>query len=436
MRAGLYFLCTLLTISQIGLSQSYTSYLTGSANDVIVNGGGGVCLMGGASENNEAMKWFLRRANEGDVVVLRASGSDGYNEYFYSDLGIPINSVETILMHNQDAANEAYVQQKVAEAEAIWFAGGDQWDYISFLRNTPIDSIINANIENRSVVIGGTSAGMAIQGGLYFTAQNGTVTSQQMLQNPFHPNCTLDSASFISNEFLADVITDTHYDNPDRAGRHVAFLARIYSDYQIRAKGIACEEYTSVCIDENGLARVFGSAPEFDDKVYFIQINCEIGEAIPEVLNASTPLTWNYNEEVISVYKVDGTESGSNTFNLNTWDSGQGGDWEFWHVENGQLFQNAGEQPLCIPLSSRETADDEFLLFPNPTKNHINIQLNANKLIDVHIKNSLGQIVESFPNLNQSSFSFSTKEYPSGIYYIVTQTRNSNVNRMFIKVDE
>lgn len=436
MRVDLLSFCILLIISQVGLSQNYTSYLTGSAIDIVLNGGGGVCLMGGASENDEAMKWFLRRANEGDVVVLRASGSDGYNDYFYSDLGIPINSVETILMNNASAANDEYVQQRVAEAEAIWFAGGDQWDYISYLRNTAIDSIINANIENRSIVIGGTSAGMAIQGGLYFTAQNGTVTSQQMLQNPFHPNCTIDSSAFIKNEFLTDVITDTHYDNPDRAGRHVAFLARIYNDFQIRAKGIACEEYTSVCIDENGMARVFGSAPEFDDKVYFIQINCEIGEPSPEVLNASTPLTWNYNEEVISLYKVDGTESGSNTFDLNTWDSGQGGDWEFWHVENGQILQNAGEQPLCIPLSSRETAEVEFQLYPNPSKNHLNIRLSSNKLSAVIVKNSIGQIVDSFSNLNQSNFSFSTKDYPSGIYYVEAETKNSKMNKMFIKVDE
>ena len=37
--------------------------------------------MGGASENDAAMAWFLERAGGGDVLVLRASGSDGYNDY-------------------------------------------------------------------------------------------------------------------------------------------------------------------------------------------------------------------------------------------------------------------------------------------------------------------------------------------------------------------
>ena len=43
-------------------------------------------MMGGATEDDNAMKWFLERANGGDVLILRASGSDGYNQYLYSQL--------------------------------------------------------------------------------------------------------------------------------------------------------------------------------------------------------------------------------------------------------------------------------------------------------------------------------------------------------------
>ena len=42
--------------------------------------------MGGASEDDNAMKWFLERANGGDVLVLRATGADGYNDYLFSSL--------------------------------------------------------------------------------------------------------------------------------------------------------------------------------------------------------------------------------------------------------------------------------------------------------------------------------------------------------------
>jgi hypothetical protein len=71
-----------LLIPILGFSQDYTSYKIGNTTDLVTNPSGGVCLMGGATEDDNAMRWFLQRANGGDIVVLRASGSDGYNTYF------------------------------------------------------------------------------------------------------------------------------------------------------------------------------------------------------------------------------------------------------------------------------------------------------------------------------------------------------------------
>lgn len=107
-------------------AQNYDSYFTGNTIDLVTQPHGGICLMGGATEDDNAMIWFLEQANEDDVLVLRASGSDGYNAYFYSDLGVPINSVETIVFNDATASNETYIHQKIEQAEAIWFAGGDQ----------------------------------------------------------------------------------------------------------------------------------------------------------------------------------------------------------------------------------------------------------------------------------------------------------------------
>ena len=54
--------------------------------------------MGGATEDDNAMIWFLERSNGGDILVLRTSGSDGYNNYLFSELGVNVNSVETIVL--------------------------------------------------------------------------------------------------------------------------------------------------------------------------------------------------------------------------------------------------------------------------------------------------------------------------------------------------
>ena len=36
------------------------------------------------------MQWFLQRAGGGDVLILRVSGSDGYQDYFYNELGVDV----------------------------------------------------------------------------------------------------------------------------------------------------------------------------------------------------------------------------------------------------------------------------------------------------------------------------------------------------------
>lgn len=317
--------------------KDYTSYKIGSDSDKETNPTGGICLMGGATENDTAMKWFLERAQGGDVLVLRASGSDGYNRYMYSELSVELNSVETIVCDNAKASEDSSLHAKINNAEAIWFAGGDQSEYISFWRDTEVATLINKAIAERNIVIGGTSAGMATQGGFYYAALRGSVKSDEALENPYNQDVTIGNSKFIENDILADVITDTHYDNPDRKGRHVAFLARINKENDVIGKGIACDEFTSVCIDEEGLATIYGGAPEHDDNAYFIQPNPEINNNVPETCEENTPLEWNKEGKALKVYAVKGTNDGTRTFDLTDWETANGGEWQYWYVENGNL---------------------------------------------------------------------------------------------------
>lgn len=334
----LTLLACLILLNSIGVySQSYTSYFSGNSKDIFTQASGGVCLMGGSSENDEAMKWFLKKANGGDVLVLRASGSDGYNDYMFEQLGIPLNSVETIVFHDSTASNEQYIHKKIAQAEAIWLAGGDQWKYVFYWRNTQIVRLINEAIQNRNIAIGGTSAGMAVMGGFYYSAEKNSVTSAEALEDPYHSSVTVDSAKFITNEWLSDVVTDTHYSNRNRKGRHVTFLARILVDYGDKAKGIACDEKIAVCIDSNGLSKIYGDYPQSENKAYFIQVNQESTQTLPENCTQNQALTWKWEGKSLKVYAVHGTMSGENTFDLADWKTANGGQWENWWVEAGQL---------------------------------------------------------------------------------------------------
>jgi cyanophycinase-like exopeptidase len=397
-----------------GLGQNYTSYFTGNSTDVVTSPSGGVCLMGGASEDDNAMKWFLQRANGGDILILRTSGSNGYNSYFYSSLGIPVNSVETIVCSNASASSDPYILQKIQQAEAIWFAGGDQWTYVSFWRNTPVEEAINEAVNQRKIVIGGTSAGMAIQGKYYFSAQIGTVTSSAALGNPFINQMTVDSTHFIENTMLSNVITDTHFDNPDRKGRLLTFLARIKNDYGQFAKAIACDEYTAVCIDTNGIARVFGGYPTYDDNAYFIQSNCELENPNPENCTPGNPLTWNLEGLAIKAYQIKGDATGTKTFDLTDWQTGLGGNWYNWSSSNGVFNEEIGSPLNCNNVSIDDFSDDFVVhIYPNPFTDKLN-QLNKSEEENYTFINYCGEIIWSGKNIENHDFSYLS----TGVYFL------------------
>lgn len=419
------YIVSLILLSYSLLGQNYTSYHTGNLTDKVVDPLGGICIMGGAGENDNAMKWFLTRANQGDVLVLRASGSDGYNDYLFSELEIAINSVESIVFNGPYTEQDEYVVQKINQAEAIWFAGGNQWNYIDYWRNTEISQAINNAINGRNVAIGGISAGMAIQGQFYYSAQNGTITSETSLSNPYNTNLTVDSTSFIKNSVLTNTITDTHFDNPDRKGRLISFLARINKDYQVLGKGIACDEFTAVCIDPNGIAKVFGEYPEFDDNAYFVQPNCELSAQSPEICASNLPLTWHLEGMALKVYQVKGDTTGTHTFDLNDWKSGSGGNWFDWSVSEGVLSETIGSPINCqINTSIANIKTDKVKIFPNPVEDILQIdftdKISKNYQIDIY--NSLGQNLISKEIVNEEHLNLSN--LGKGIYLIVIKIEN------------
>jgi cyanophycinase-like exopeptidase len=112
-------------------AQTYTLWSRGNPTDTVTATTPCTLLMGGATEDDQAMKKFLQYANHGDIVVIRTSGSDGYNNYLYSDLGIQVHSVQTLLITTVAAANDSFVVQTVRNVEALWIAGGDQWTYVN-----------------------------------------------------------------------------------------------------------------------------------------------------------------------------------------------------------------------------------------------------------------------------------------------------------------
>lgn len=205
------------------------------------------------------MRWLLQKAHAGDVAVLTSSGSNGYNNYLYTDLGLPVNYVEPLVITSVAGATNPNVLNKVANAEMRWFAGSYQYNYISFFKNNALEDLINNHINVKSAPIGGTSAGKAILCGNYFSAQNGTVTSAEAPFNPYNNKTTLGANDFLEVSYKQTIITDTHFDYYYRKGRLTAFLGKRATHAATRSFGIAANEYVAICIDEYGKVRVFGN---------------------------------------------------------------------------------------------------------------------------------------------------------------------------------
>lgn len=280
-----------------GDKTGYEYYVVGNAGDVTTPTTAGLLLMGGGPDVDEAFQWMSKKSGGGDFVVIRASGTDAYNPYIW-EMGL-VDSVATLIIKTRAAASDPFVVKKILEAEALFIAGGDQYDYVKYWKGTPVEDAIHS-LAKRNVPIGGTSAGLAILGEFLFPAQNDTVYSDTALADPYNRRVILDR-DFLTLPNMGNIIADGHLDSRDRMGRLVTFLARIVQDgWSAEAKGIGIDVETAIAV-ENGMASLFGSGD-----AYFLRT-----PGMPEVCQSRTPLTFRN----LSVQRL----SGSGTFNVKNW---------------------------------------------------------------------------------------------------------------------
>jgi cyanophycinase len=290
---------------------------------------GGVAMVGGGKDVDAAFKWLINRSGGGDAVIIRASGTDAYNPYI-NQLG-KVNSVETLLINSRDLANNDTVAYIIRNAEMLFIAGGDQSNYMKYWKGTKTLDAINYLLNIKHAPVGGTSAGCAILGGFYYSGEDGSVTADEALIDPYNKLVKVYNNDFLHAPYLQSVITDQHYLTRKREGRHVVFLSRIAKDWNVYAHGVAADERTAVCVDENGKAMVIGTS-----KAYFLITD---HKKQPEVCEPGKPLNWNYNHQAIKVYEIQGTVEGNGSFDIAGFDAKKavGGKWLCWWVEDGVL---------------------------------------------------------------------------------------------------
>jgi len=250
--------------------------------------------MGGGTDVDAAYKWMISNSGGGDILILRTSGDDAYNPYIFG-LG-KVNTVSTILLEQNSSsggspASDPFVLMKVNNCEGLWLAGGDQWTYYSWWKDTLLLPQMRALIKNR-VTIGGTSAGMAILAEYPYVAQFDSVSSTAALNDPYNYQMTLGN-DYLRLPFLSMTVFDSHFVQRDRMGRTVAFVARIMTDMRKQAYGIACDQATAILISESGVGTVVTQKEQdsdFDDplnKAYIL-----VPTEPPDLCQKGTPLAF------------------------------------------------------------------------------------------------------------------------------------------------
>lgn len=285
-----------------GSKQTY--FRVGNTADASAMLGGGVVLMGGSTDVDAAFQWMCHRAQGGDFLVVRATGTDAYDPYIQA-LCPSANSVATVIVDSVAAANDPVNVAYVQSAEMIWIAGGDQSNYINFWKGTAFQQAIQARI-GAGAPVGGTSAGLNVLTQFVYTAMASQgATSSQSLADPFNKYLTFDR-DFVTGIGLDGIIGDPHFGARDRMGRDLAFLCRIAANgWSSAPRGISVDEQTALLVDASD-ASVVGYG-----NVYFLTAP---GPA--EVCQPRTPLTYRN----VAVHRI----TVGDTFSLARW-HGRGG---------------------------------------------------------------------------------------------------------------
>lgn len=218
----------LFALPLLAVEDPYSYMRAGSADDVLTTGTGGTVLMGGGRDVDAAFGWMIDGSGNGDVLVLRARGMDAYNPYILKQGAA--NSAATLIVRSREAAGDEFVVDKIRHAEAV---------------QERIDA---------GYPVGGTSAGLAVLGEYYFSAEFDTVTSAEAMADPESKKVAL-GRDFLKIRHLENLITDSHFTAREREGRLEVFMKKIGVAAIV---GLGIDEATAVLLSADGRAKVVG----------------------------------------------------------------------------------------------------------------------------------------------------------------------------------
>jgi cyanophycinase len=247
------------------------------ANTSRVSGSGTLIIIGGHEDKENERKILARVAeiaNHGHILVATLASSvaeETWEDYrkVFRDLGV--KTVRHLDIPDRMAALDAQHLSALAEADLMFFTGGDQLEITTKIGGTELCDLIQSRFRD-GMAVAGTSAGASVMSEtMLIGADSGDGKS----------NLAYSMAPGLG--FLRHVVIDQHFAQRGRIGRLLSAVAR-----NPRMLGVGIDENTAVVV-KGALLDVIG-----DNSIYVVD-----GRAV-----TATNLSSERDSPSMSIYNI------------------------------------------------------------------------------------------------------------------------------------
>ncbi|MBD3289291.1 cyanophycinase [candidate division KSB1 bacterium] len=251
-------------------------FLLGCQQDELSNNSNGyLFIVGGGGKPSAAIEKFIDLCgNEFILIITSASGypreSGPAAVELFKDHGA--DNVDWLHIASPDSANSDDVVEAIRRARGIFFTGGVQGRLMHRLRGTRAEKEILALYFEKKGVIGGTSAGAAVQSELMITGDGDFTILEK--------NNIVTEPGF---GFLKNCIIDQHFVARRRNNRLLSLVI------EKKLPGIGIDESTAIIYHPDDMFDVYGqgSVVIYDPRKASIPVEPEVRKLSAEHLRLS-----------------------------------------------------------------------------------------------------------------------------------------------------
>lgn len=139
--AGWCALACLAPCATLQAAPGYQYFRVGNPNDVTATPAGGLALMGGGLDIDAAFAWMNGRSGGGDFLVIRASGTDAYNQWVYDNRYVTLARDFLALPHMAGTLTDSHFAERDRMGRFVGFLArliNDGWT--SSVKGIALDS--------------------------------------------------------------------------------------------------------------------------------------------------------------------------------------------------------------------------------------------------------------------------------------------------------